>query len=210
VVRSSRGGRFSRRILIAAAAALIPLVAGCEAGFNAPTLQWHQPTDGTGKTVGNITISNVFVLGAPIGAVIPRGHNAGLFLGLVNVGAPDRLLSVTAPGVASSVLLPGNQVVLPENKPVLLTGPQPRVILEHLLRPLTGGSVITVTLTFANAGSVTLQVPVMPRAQYYSTLLPAPSPTSSASSVSPKPSGSASPSSSPSSTPTPTPSRKKH
>jgi copper(I)-binding protein len=182
----------SRRILFAAAAALIPLIAGCEAGTNAPTLHWHQPTDGTGATVGNLTISNAFVLGAPIGATIPRGQNAGLFLGLTNIGHPDRLLSASAPGTATSVLLPGNQqVVLPHQAAVLLTGPQPKIILEGLLHPLAGGSVVTIDLVFAQAGTVTLRVPVMPRAQYYTTLSPAPSPT-------PTPSKSASPSASPS------------
>jgi copper(I)-binding protein len=181
----------SRRILIAAAAALIPLVAGCEASSDAPTLHWHQPTDGTGKTVGGITISNAFVLGAPIGAVIPRGQNAGLFLGLANIGVKDQLVSASAPGTATSVLLPGNQVVLKMQSAVLLTGPQPRIILENLLRPLAGGSVVTVQLVFAKAGTVTLRVPVMPRAQYYTTLSPAPSPT-------PSTSASASPSASPS------------
>ncbi len=181
----------SRRILIAAAAALLPLIAGCEAGSDAPTLHWHQPTDGTGATVGSITISNAFVLGAPIGATIPRGQNAGLFLGLVNIGKPDRLISASAPGTASSVLLPGNQVVLSSKAPVLLTGPKPRILLEGLLHQLTGGSVVTIQLVFAKAGTVTLRVPVMPRAQYYTTLSPAPSPTPSKTatpSASPSPS----------------------
>jgi copper(I)-binding protein len=187
----------SRRILIAAAAALIPLIAGCEAGSDAPTLHWHQPTDGTGKTVGHITISNAFVLGAPIGAVIPRGQNAGLFLGLANIGSPDRLVSISAPGVASSVLLPAGRVALPTQSTMLLTGPRPRIILEDLLRPLSGGSVITIQLNFAKAGSVILRVPVMPRAQYYTTLSPAPTPTpSKASSPTPSASPSASPSTS--------------
>jgi hypothetical protein len=196
VIPSSRGGTYSRRILIAVVAALIPLIAGCEAGSNAPTLHWHQPTDGTGKTVGDISIANAFVLGAPIGSVIPRGQNAGLFLGLVNVGSADRLIGASAPGVATSVLLPGSQVVLPSQHAVLLTGPKPRLILEHLLRPLVGGSVITIVLDFATAGSVRLRVPVMPRAQYYTTLSPAPTPSSPTSSASPKPTPTASPSAS--------------
>jgi len=33
------------------------------------------------------------------------GQTAGLYLGLVNVGAPDRLLSITAPGTATTVQL---------------------------------------------------------------------------------------------------------
>jgi len=184
VHRSGGGGGYPRRILIAVAVAVIPMIAGCEAGASPPSLNWHQPTDGTYHAIGNITISNAFVLGAPIGASLPVGQNAGLFLGLVNIGTPDRLLSVSAPGVAQSVRLPGSQVTLATQHAVLLTGPAPSVVLEHLLRPLAGGSVITITLTFAVAGTVTLKVPVMPRAQFYTTLLPAPTPTA----ASPKPS----------------------
>ncbi len=200
MIRSSRG-KHSRRILIAVAAAVLPLIAGCEAGTNAPSLHWHNPTDGTGTTVGNITISNVFVLGGPIGAAIPRGQNAGLFFGLVNVGSPDRLLRVSAPGVATSVKLPGGagQVALASDHPVLLTGPRPQVILQHLLLPLTGGSVVKIVMVFANAGRVVLNVPVMPRAQYYSTLRPAPAPTTPSASPTPSGKASTSPSASPSS-----------
>ncbi len=109
MIRSSRCGLAPRRILIAAAAVLVPLIAGCEAGNNAPTLQWHQPTDGTLAYAGidkSITISNMFVLGAPVGAVLPHGQNAGLFLGLVNIGPSDRLIAIRAPGIAQSVQLP--------------------------------------------------------------------------------------------------------
>jgi len=176
VHRTSSGGRYRRRILIAVAAALIPMIAGCEAGTDAPSLHWHQPTDGTFRAVGDITISNAFVLGAPIGAALRIGQNAGLFLGLVNTGSADRLISIKAPGTALSVLLPGNQVVLASQHRVLLSGPQPQVILEHLLRPLRGGSVVHLRLTFAIAGVINMKVPVMPAAQFYTTLSPAPPP----------------------------------
>ena len=200
MIRSSRTGLASRRILLAAVAALVPLIAGCEAGTDAPSLQWHQPTDGSTAGADGITISNAFVLGAPIGSVIKRGQNAGLFLGLVNTGAPDRLVGISAPGTASSVLVPGGQVALATNQRELLTGPSPELVLENLVRPLSGGSVVTIVLTFANVGVVRMHVPVMPRAQYYTTLSPAPSPSPSTSaapgkghnatsSASPSPSG---------------------
>ena len=199
--RKSSGGQFPRRILIAVAAALIPMIAGCEAGFNAPSLHFHPPTDGTYLQVGNITISNAFVLGAPIGAVLRPGQNAGLFLGIVlNPGPSDRLVRVSAPGVAQSVRLPSSQVALTAAHPVLLTGPHPAVILENLLRPLAGGTVIKVTLTFANAGSVTIKVPVMPRAQFYTTLSPPPAPTTATPKGSPSP---GKPGKAPSSSPSP-------
>lgn len=168
-----------RRLLVLAIAALIPVLAGCEAGNNAPTQQWHQPTDGSGTVHNNIAIRNVFVLGPPIGATIGAGRSAGVFLALINDGSPDRLVSISAPGTARSVTLPGGSVRLASQQAVLLTGPAPKVILQGLIRPLTGGSSVRLVLTFQNAASVSLLVPVMPRAQYYATFSAPPSPTPS-------------------------------
>jgi copper(I)-binding protein len=177
VIRSRRRGARPRRLLVLAIAALIPALAGCEAGNNAPTQEWHQPTDGAGVVHDNIAIRNVFVLGAPIGATVPAGQSAGLFLALINDGSPDKLLSITAPGTARSVALPGGAVSLASQQAVLLTGPQPKVILQDLTRPLVGGSSITLVMNFQNAASLTLQVPVVPMAQYYVTYSPPPTPT---------------------------------
>jgi copper(I)-binding protein len=198
VIRSSLRPA-GRRLLVLAIAALIPALAGCEAGNNAPTQEWHQPTDGTGTVHNDISIRNVFVLGAAIGSTIKVGGSAGVFLALINNGSADRLVKISAPGTAKSVTLPGGSVSLASQKAVLLTGPAPKVILEGLIRPLTGGSTVRLVLTFQNASSVSMAVPVMPRAQYYSTFSP-PSPSPSAtpkgkkSSASPSPSASASPS----------------
>jgi copper(I)-binding protein len=205
VIRSSRARTVSRRVLITAAAALVPLIAGCEAGSNAPSLHWHQPTSGTGVTVSNLTISNVFVLGAPIGSVLRAGQNAGLFLGLTNTGnRADRLLAIRAPGLASSVLLPGGGVTVHTSRSVLLTGPRPQVILQDLTRPLSGGSVVTIYLVFARIGVVRMHIPVQPRSSYFSSLLPAPATsatttTSASAGHKGKHHGSSSPSPSPSS-----------
>jgi copper(I)-binding protein len=177
VIRSRRRGARPRRLVVLAIAALIPALAGCEAGNNAPTQEWHQPTDGAGVVHDNIAIRNVFVLGAPIGATVPAGQSAGLFLALINDGSPDKLLSITAPGTARSVALPGGAVTLASQQAVLLTGPQPKVILQDLTRPLIGGSSITLVMNFQNAASLTLQVPVVPMAQYYVTYSPPPTPT---------------------------------
>lgn len=177
MIRSRSRAARPRRLLVLAIAALIPALAGCEAGNNAPTQQYHQPTDGAGTVQGNIAIRNVFVLGAPIGATVPAGQSAGLFLALINDGSPDRLLTISAPGTAKSVALPGGSVSLASQQAVLLTGPEPKVILEDLTRPLTGGSSLQLTMTFQNAGSVTLDVPVMPQANYYSTYSSPPTPT---------------------------------
>ena len=75
MIRSSHR-RAGRRLLVLAIAALIPALAGCEAGNNAPTQEWHNPTDGAGTVLDNISIRNVFVLGAPIGTTVRAGHSA--------------------------------------------------------------------------------------------------------------------------------------
>src|SRR5215472_9614634 len=133
VIRSWRIGAAPPRVLLAAAAALVPAVlalSGCEAGNSPPLLNWHQPTDGTTKPLGNITIINAFVLGAPVGAQLQPGQSAGLFFGLSNSGARDSLINVSAPGLASAVTLPHGHVSVGV-LPVLLTGPQPQVVLEN-------------------------------------------------------------------------------
>ena len=170
-----------RRLLVLAIAALIPVLAGCEAGNNAPTQEWHQPTDGSGTVHDQISIRNVFVLGAAIGSTIKVGGSAGVFLALINNGSADRLVKITAPGTAKSVTLPGGSVRLGSQQAVLLTGPAPKVVLEGLTRPLTGGSTVRLVMTFQNAGTLSLVVPIMPQAQYYATFSPPPSPTPSPS-----------------------------
>ncbi len=211
MIRSSHRIGGPRGLVVLAIAALIPALAGCEAGINAPTQQWHQPTDGAGTEFNNIAIRNVFVLGAPIGQTIAAGQSAGLFLALINNGSADRLVSITAPGTATSVTLPGGTVSLASQQAVLLTGPAPKVVLQGLTRPLRGGTTVKLVLTFQYAASVTLVVPVMPRAQYYSTFSPPPSPTPSPSTrttrrhhaaATPTPSASPAPAASPSPTTT--------
>jgi len=188
VIRSSLRIARPRRLVILAIAALIPALAGCEAGYNAPTQQWHQPTDGTAAVHNNISIANAFVLGAPLGEKIPVGHSAGVFLALTNEGSSDALVSVFAPGTARSVTLPGGSVPLGSQRSVRLTGPAPEVVLQDLTRPLTGGSTVRLVMVFQKAGALTLVLPVMPQAQYYSTFSPPPSPSPSPTpSVSPSP-----------------------
>ena len=183
MIRSRSRAARPRRLVVLAIAALIPALAGCEAGNNAPTQEPHQPTDGAGTVDNNIAIRNVFVLGAPIGSTLATGQSAGVFFALVNNGSPDKLLSITARwpgpggGPAGSVTLPGGAVSLASQQAVFLTGPAPEVILENLTRPLSGGESVVLRMNFQNAATVTLDVPVLPQAQYYSTLSPAPTPT---------------------------------
>jgi hypothetical protein len=178
-------------------ALLIPAIAGCEAGSDAPTLQFHSASSGAHTVQDGIQITNVFVLGGPstpsVPSTLPAGSSAGLFLSLYNGGSrPDKLESVTAPGTAASVSLPGGAVALPTGAaPVNLTGPQPEALLKDLQKTLTGGSNVTLFLQFQHAGQVKLVVPVMAQSFYFKTYSPAPSvPAAPAAPASPSPASS--------------------
>jgi len=175
VIRSRRGLLSLRDVVVVAAVGLIPAIAGCEAGNNAPTQQWHQPTPGASAVVDNtLRINNMFVLGPTPGFTLPRGASAGVFFALSNDGAPDRLLSIKAPGEAVSVRVPAGGITLGREQTLSFTGPSPRVVLVHLTRTLNGGQWIRLNMTFQNAGFVSMKVPVMPRTESYGTFSPAP------------------------------------
>jgi len=174
VIRASSGKTAAGRLLLGAGvlALLVPAIAGCEAGDNAPTLEYHSASSGASVNVNGIRVTNMFVLGAPAGSTVPAGSSAGLFLSIYNGGNSDTLESVKAPA-AASITLAGGPVALPANAaPVNLTGPQPEVVLENLAKPLRGGSTIPVTLQFAQAGAVTLQVPIEPQSFQWATFSP--------------------------------------
>jgi copper(I)-binding protein len=193
VIRSSSGRPVARRTLIGALALLLPAIAGCEAGLNAPTLQFHQPQGSAYTVVNGIKIDDVFVLGAPSGSPVPSGASASMFLSIFNGGTSnDTLESVTAPKNAADVKVTGGTVSLPVNSLVTLTGPQPSVVLSNLTEPLNSGTFIPVTLNFQHAGVVTLEVPVQPQSYEYATYSPPASP---------------SPTATPTTVPTPTPTR---
>ena len=101
MIRASSGKTAAGRLLLGAGALalLIPAIAGCEAGDDAPTLQFHSASSGAQKVVDGIRITNMFVLGAPTNSTVPSGSSAGLFLSIYNGGtSSDTLEKVTAPG----------------------------------------------------------------------------------------------------------------
>ena len=191
MIRRSSRRTVARRTLIGAMVLLLPAIAGCEAGTDAPTLEFHPANAGVNTVFNGIRISDAFVLGAPVGS-LSSGSSASMFLSLFNTGpGDDQLTGASAPGWAASVQLSGGTVSVPVNTDVDLSGPEPSVVLTNLTKPVEGGAGIPVTLDFQHAGSVTLEVPVQPQADYFSTYSPPPSPTpsaapSAATSASPK------------------------
>ena len=194
--------RWNRRLLFGAMVVLVPALAGCEAGFNAPTQQYH-PANFTGnKTQNGISFSNVFVLGASPDGPAVAGGRTGVFMSLYS-SRVDRLESVSAPGSASQVSITGGPVDLPADSLVSLSGPVPKVVLSGLAGPLQGGESVPMRFTFARAGTITMDVPVVPQAFEFATYSPppTPSPTASATGKKKRAKGAASASASPSATP---------
>ena len=168
--------RWNRRLLFGAIAVLVPALAGCEAGLNAPTLEFHAATNGVSVIENGINIDNAFVLGPGLNSTLPVGGRAGVFVALLAQNG-DTLESVSAPGTASSAQITGGPVDLAPQALVNLDGPAPQIVLSGLTRPLTGGETIKLVLTFATVGAVTLDVPVEPQAYTYATYSPPPTPT---------------------------------
>jgi len=175
--------RWTRRLLIGAIAILVPALAGCEAGNNAPTLEFHPASNGTSIVANGIDIDNAFVLGPPLNGTLPAGGQAGVFLSLSAHDGNDQLLSASAPGAASSVQLLLGPVTLREGTLVDMSGPHPLIVLDGLTNPLSGGETIQLVLKFATAGLVTVQVPVFPAAYEYATFAPPPTPTASTAAI---------------------------
>jgi copper(I)-binding protein len=165
--------RWKHRMLFGALAVLAPALAGCEAGFNAPTLEFHPAAFGAYASKNGVSISNAFVLGPSPGGPEVAGGRAGLFFSVASQDG-DKLVSASAPGTASAVRIAGGSVRVPATVPVNLTGPVPQVVLAGLASPLQGGDLVTLTLTFARAGTIAMTVPVQPKAYEYATFSPPP------------------------------------
>jgi copper(I)-binding protein len=82
-----------------------------------------------------------------------------------------------SPGAPASTTPTGPAVSPPPSAPSTAgtAAGGPAVILKGLTRELMGGENIRLTLHFQQAGSLTVNVPVVPRADYYATYPPAPS-----------------------------------
>jgi copper(I)-binding protein len=201
--------RWKRRMLLGALAVLAPALAGCEAGYNAPTLEYHQAAFGAYAMKNGVSISNAFVLGpSPSGPEVAGGR-AGVFLAITSQNG-DKLVSASAPDTASSVQILGGPVSVPAVGSANLTGPVPRVVMTGLANPLQGGELVKLNLTFAEAGTIAMTVPVQPKAYEYATFSPpaTPSPTATKKAnpfASASASGSASPGAAASPTATPSP-----
>lgn len=124
-------GRRARAGALAVAALLVSLVAGC-AGTGTDKGQFVAGAGGEASLRG-ILLRNVFVLGPEPGEVVPADGSAPVYLTLVNGRAEtDRLVSVEAPGIASSVEIPDGGLTLPAGESVRLGEDGGPLVMEGL------------------------------------------------------------------------------
>ena len=192
-------------LTVAGALAVAPALSACGAGEKPETARPTQLTEGVNIQIptdvtkpAQVTIRNLFVLGSPNGA-LPTGSSAPVYALLIDgSGQSDQLVSVTSPQFAGGSQVAGGGIALPAGQLVSLNQQGfPGAYLKGLTQPLESGTNISLTLTFAHAGSVTTMVPVVPQAGDYATYPPAPAPVTATPSPSPTTSVSGSPSASP-------------
>jgi hypothetical protein len=174
-----------RALLTVAALAALPVASGCAAGRDAQTSREYQATETVNASRNGVDIRNLFILGPTPGQTLPAGSAAPVYLSLINnTNTQDRLVAVTAPGLATSAQLPGGGVDMPPRQLVAPGKPGSAnaspITLQGLTAQVRGGEWRALTLEFQRAGLVRVNVPVVPWQDSYLTYSPAPPPSPSA------------------------------
>jgi hypothetical protein len=177
-----RNNRRVAALAIGGALTIAPAVTGCGAGFSPQSTRPSEPPQGLNVQIpqnaskpAQIQIRNLFVLGPADNQQLAAGADAPVYADIIDAaGTPDQLRAVSSPSFSSPSSIAGNAINLPSHQLVSLNGgTKPLVVLKGLTQPLFGGENIPLTLTFQNAGSITVQVQVVPWSGIYATYPPA-------------------------------------
>jgi len=143
------------------------LAAGCAAG---PPSEYLRPQgDGVTGRIGDLVVTNVLLDGGEAGD-IPPGGTATVRATIVNEGdVPDRLLAISSPRAAAGVVVgdsavPARGVVSTgyiSDRPPLPGRPTVTLQLSGLVTAVKPGPTYPVDLTFADAGTIRLELPVV-------------------------------------------------
>jgi copper(I)-binding protein len=157
-----------RPVRLAGVLAVAPLglsvLSACGTGLNARTYAEIGRQDGAHANVaglGGVAVRNVYVEPAATGTSLDAGGTAYVTGSLVNNGStPDQLLSATTDAASSVTLLQdGGETTSVPIPPLALAPAGWELRLDNLTHPVLPGTYITVTLVFAHAGHIDLQVP---------------------------------------------------
>ena len=163
--RPFRRARLGSRLLQAVVLCLT--LAAC--GFNVQTAQVYTPADGVNAQIGGVKVRNLMILSESDGSGFLSGS-------LLSEAQRDSLTGVkgtahTPEGPAAQplsielgspvVLQPGDLVVLTESAPVEVSG-----------QDLEPGLTADLELTFAEAGTLAITVPIVPTEHGYADVVP--------------------------------------
>lgn len=182
-----------RRSIAAASAVLaVPMLASCGLAFTAQTEQEYTPTIGVSDRSGTVDVVDALI-------VSQNGGAGTLVAGLVNndTKQPDQLTSVTGAKNDTSLTVQGGTPIRIDANGAYQLADQGNIkVYGSQLKP---GYFVWVTFNFANAKSITLDIPVTAPKD---GLEQVPLPTSTAPTMAPLPSPSPKKHHTPSSSPT--------
>jgi hypothetical protein len=134
-------------------------VSGCAAGQDSQTAEQVAAIDGANGTVGDIAVLNAR-LAPTVREDYPAGSNARLLLYVSNAGlAADTLESVST-SAARSVRITGDQTLPPQKLSDFASDTGTEVVVTGFLQDQSYGVSIPMTFSFANAGSIDLNIPI--------------------------------------------------
>ena len=143
--------RAATGLAVAGLAAALTLT-GCSATNQITTEQDYNSSDGTGAKVGDIKAINFLIVSEG------KGEPGTLIGALENRGADDAAVKIALDSDTVDVAVPGGDTVL-LSAPGGNSDEDEDVVFESIPEP--PGAVVPVTITTRDAGSVTLQVPVL-------------------------------------------------
>lgn len=159
----SRTARLPRRVLVPTTTAILAAVtlalSGCAAGKVSQTADQVAAIDGANGTVGDVAVLNARL--APTAREdYPAGSDARLLLWISNDSLnPDTLTGVSTSS-AQSVDIVGDPVVPGQSLADFATEQGTEVVVTGFLQDQYYGQSIPMTFSFANAGSLTLNIPI--------------------------------------------------
>jgi copper(I)-binding protein len=134
-------------------------LSACSAGQVTQTATQERDKTGAQAQAGDITLREV-QLAYPRGGTYDEGDDAELLLAIVNGGdTPDTLTGVEGKGFGGADIS-GDEIELPVDETVFIGQGGNSVTLTDLGESLTTGQVLEVTLTFEEAGDITVPVTV--------------------------------------------------
>ncbi len=152
----------ARRTAAILVAGALPLgVAACGASRDAQTYQEKSQADATNTAVGTLAVRGLAVLPPEQGRSYPAGTDAEAVLVVANNSdEPDTLEEVTTDAASSVEILVQNRPATLEVPSLGSTRNTARLRLVGLTDELREGEYVTMTLRFANNGTIEVPVPV--------------------------------------------------